>query len=397
MISGDLSVQDGIVRIIGSAGALSRLNTELNINEGATLDLNGNNVAVETLGNNNRQIATTSLGGRLTNSSGTTSTLTMAGPISSAFNGVIDLNLKLVKAGSGVLTLNGYSASSPDAGNNSFTGGTDIYGVISPSIVGATTTNASATVTVPSTQGLTAGMIVSGSGIGANSYITAILSPTTFQLSQNATATATVTLNSFGGLTLNNTTYGLGGYNGSSAGDVNLYSGNLNLFFSNTNTGVNGTQGQQFNNQVIKIGNENTDGITLNLRGPSTIYVNQGLVSSNSTSGQGNIIQVGALNLTNTTVTLGGGNLYRLRAAGPISILGSQITFQTNQNDGPSGALELTGKISGSGAITKFGDGILRGIVIANPTNNYTGGTNIVAGDVQVTATTGSALGHWCN
>lgn len=118
-------------------------------------------------------------------------------------------------------------------------------------------------------------------------------------------------------------------------------------FVSRIQTGSNGTQGQQFNNQVIKIGNENTDGITLNLRGPSTIYVNQGLVSSSSTSGQGNIIQVGALNLTNTTVTLGGGNLYRLRAAGPISILGSQITFQTNQNDGPSGALLYpTGKIS---------------------------------------------------
>lgn len=392
MISGDLSVQDGIVRI-GSAGALSRLNTELNINEGATLDLNGFNVAVETLGNNNRQVATTSLGGRVTNTSGTTGTLMMAGPISSAFNGVMDLNLRLVKAGSGVLTLNGYSASSPDAGNNSFTGGTDIYGVTSPSILAATTTNGSASITIASTQGLAAGMIVSGSGIPTNSYITAILSPTNFLISQNATASATVTLNSFGGLTLNNTTYGLGGYNGSTAGDVNLYSGNLNLFFSNTNTGVNGTQGQQFNNQVIKVGNENTDGITLNLRGPSTIYVNQGLVSSNSTSGQGNIIQVGALNLTNTTVTLGGGNLYRLRAAGPISILGSQITFQTNQNDGPSGALELTGKISGSGAITKFGDGILRGIVISNPNNTYSGGTNIVAGDVQVTATTGSALG----
>lgn len=35
----------------------------------------------------------------------------------------------------------------------------------------------------------------------------------------------------------------------------------------------------------------------------------------------------------------------------------------------------------------------MRGIVIANPTNNYSGGTNIVAGDVQVTATSGSALG----
>lgn len=394
MISGDLSVQDGTLRV-GSAGAFTRMNTELNINAGATLDLNGNSVAVESIGANNRQVAgLANVGGTITNTSGTTATLAMAGPTSSAYNGVLSLNTKLVKSGSGVLTINGYSASTPDAGNNTYTGGTDIYGTIASSITGAATTNGSATITVPSTAGLAPGTIISGTGIPANSYITGITSATTFTISQNATATNTNQIfNSFGGLTLNNATYGFGGYNGSVAGDVNLYSGNLNLFFSNATTGVNGTQGQNFNNQVLKIGDQNTDGVTLNVRGPGTIYVNQGLVSSAGLFGQGNIIQVGDLNMTNTTLTLGGGNLYRFRAAGDITILGSQAAFQTNQNDGPSGAIELTGVISGSGAITKLGDGTLRGIVISNSGNTYSGGTNIVAGDVQVTATSGTPLG----
>ena len=391
MVAGDVSVQDGTLRLANNK-ALSRMNSELNINAGATLDLAGNFIAVETVGGNNRQVALSNVGGSITSSS-PGATLMMASPISSAYNGTLNLDMKLVKAGAGVLTINGFSASTPDAGNNTYTGGTDIYGTSAAVIAGGATTNGSAAVTVASTQGLAAGMIITGTGINANTYITSITGPTTFNISQNATATNTgLTFTSVGGLTLNNAAFGLGGYNGATAGDVNLYSGNFNLFFSNGTTGVNGTQGQQYNNQVIKIGPEAGDGITLNVRGPGTMLVNQGLVSSNGTFGQGNIIQFGALNMTNTTLNLAGGSLYRLRAAGPINILGSQAAFQS-QTDGPSGALELTGVISGNGALTKLGDGTLRGIIISNPGNTYSGGTNIVGGDVQVTATSGSALG----
>ncbi len=393
-VLGELSVQEGTLKV-GNSLSLNRLNSELNLNAGATLDLNGANVGVESIGSNNRQIAGANVGGTITNgNSSMVSTLMMAGPVSSAFNGNLNLGIKLVKAGSGQLVLNGYSASTPDAGANTFTGGTDIYGVTVANITGGATNNGSASVTVTSTAGLIPGMVIAGTGIPANSYITAVTNATTFTINQNATATNTgLTLSSVGGLTVNNAPQAFGGYGGSTAGDVNLYSGNLNLLFSNGNTGVNGTQGMNFNNQVIKLGAENTNGVTLNVRGPGVIYVNQGLVSSNGTFGQGNIVQVGALNMTNTTLTLGGGNLYRFRAAGPISILGSQAAFQTNQNDGPSGAIELTGVISGNGALTKLGDGTLRGIVITNPANTYSGGTNIVAGDVQVTPTSGTPLG----
>jgi autotransporter-associated beta strand protein len=326
MVSGDLSIQDGVLKLDG-ASPLSRLNTELNVNAGATLDLNGTRIATETLGNNNRTITANNaqVGGTVTNTSGTQATLMVAGPAASIFNGTLELNTRLLKAGTGTLTLNGYTSSSPNAGNNTFTGGTDIFGY-----------------------------------------------------------------NTTGGINVNNSTFALGGFNGSTSGGVNLYSGTLGLLFSNGNTGINNTHGQHFSNQVIKIGAEAGNGITVNVRGPGLINVNVGNVSSNTQWGQGNILQVGDLNMSNATLALSGGNLYRLRVAGTTTIQGSQAAFQTN-SDGPSGALELFGPIVGSGAITKLGDGSMRGIVIANPGNTYSGGTNIVGGDVQVTATSGSA------
>lgn len=392
-ILGDVSVQAGTLRL-GSAGVFSNLNSELNINAGAVLDLNGFSTAVETIGSNNRTVANAFVGGSITNSSGTLSTLMMAGPVSSAFNGTINLNTRLVKSGTGNLVINGYSASTPDGGNNTFTGGTDIFGSNS-FIGGGATTNASTTVTVTSTAGLLPGMAIQGPNIPNGATIVSITNATTFVMSVAATASASSqTFTLLGGLTLNNAAFGFGGYNGSTAGPVNLNSGTLNLLFSNGNTGINGTQGQQFNNQVIKIGAEAGDGVTLNVRGPGLINVGQGLVnSSHGQWGQGNILQVGNMNVSNSILQLSGNNLYRLRVAGTTTIEGSQAGFQTLQAGTTGGALELTGMITGSGALTKLGDGTLFGIVISNPGNTYSGGTNIVGGDVQVTATTGSALG----
>lgn len=323
-VSGDVSVQNGTLKL-GGTGITSRMNSEININAGATLDLNGTSVAVETIGSNNRQVGGINVGGSITNSNlGTTATLAMQSPISSTYTGTVNGNLKLMKAGAGVLTIDGYRASTPDSGNNTYTGGTDIYGV------GTT-----------------------------------------------------------GGITLDNSVFGLGGANGSIPGDVNLYSGTLSLLYSNTTTAINNTHGQNFSNQVVKFGAESTLGLTVNVRGPGLINVNQGSVS---VTGQGNVMQIGALNMSNATLSLSGGSLYRLRVAGMTTIQGSQAAFQTN-SDGPSGMLELAGQITGSGTLTKLGDGTMRAIVISNPTNNYTGGTNIVGGDVQVTTTTGTPLG----
>lgn len=323
-IAGDISVQSGTLKL-GSANVFSRMNSELNINAGATLDLNGFSGTIETIGSNNRLVANALIGGTITNTSGTSATLAMAGPISSAFSGVITGNTKLLKAGLGTLTLNGYSASTPDSGVNSHTAGTDIYGY-----------------------------------------------------------------NTTGGINLNNSTLALGGGNGG-ASQVNLFNGQLGLFYSNGTTGVNNTHGMQFNNQIVRFGAE-SNLLTLNVYGPALINVNQATPSSSTAFGQGNMMTVGALNLSNTTLQVQGGNLYHFRAEGPITILGSQAAIQTN-TDGPSGAVQLAGVISGTGALTKLGDGTLRGLVITNPNNTYSGGTNIVAGDVHVWATSGTPLG----
>ncbi len=329
-ILSDVSVQSGTMRVGGGA-AFSRMNSELNINAGATLDLNGNAVMAETIGANNRVVAVTTttagtpVGGTITNTSSTAATLGVVAPVNSTFDGVLSGNLKLLKAGTGTLTINGFSASTPDAGVNSHTGGTDIFGY-----------------------------------------------------------------NTTGGINLNNTTTALGGGAGG-APTVNLYSGQLGLFFSNGTTGVNNTQGMQFNNQVVRVGGDAAPA-TLNVYGPALLNVNQATPTTNTAFGQGNIMTFGSMNLSNATLQISGGNGYRARAEGSIMILGSQAAIQTN-SDGPSGAFELTGVISGNGTLNKLGDGTLRGIVISNPGNTYSGGTNVIAGDVQVTATSGTALG----
>ncbi|MGC3969634.1 MAG: hypothetical protein QM775_20575 [Pirellulales bacterium] len=322
-IFGDISIQEGVLRIDNS-NALSRLASDIRINTGATLDLNGHGIRIDSLSGNLRQVAGISIGGRVTNSSTTMGFLGISGVTNSTFTGTIEGNLKLRTTGTSVLTIDGYRASAPDSGNNTFTGGVDIYGY-----------------------------------------------------------------NQTGGITLQNTTFGLGGYGGAAVGDVNLYSGSLGLLYSGNWIGIPTGTGPAYNNLVVKIGAEAGNGITLNVKGPGLINVNQ---VAGAALGRGNIMQIGDLNMTDAVLQVSGGSLYRLRVAGTTTILGAQAGFQTN-SDGPSGAIEFFGQITGSGALNKLGDGSMRGIIIANPTNNYTGGTNVIAGDIVVTATTGTALG----
>jgi autotransporter-associated beta strand protein len=322
-VTGDVSVQEGTLRLNGGS-PFSRMNSELNINAGASLDLNGNSVSVETIGGNNRTIATAPVGGSITNT-GAASTLAVASPVASSYTGTLNGSLKVLKAGAGALTIQGFSASAPDSGNNTYTGGTDIYGV------GTT-----------------------------------------------------------GGITLNNTTFGLGGFGTTTQPVVNLYSGTLGLLFSNGTTGVNGTNGQQFSNVAVRFGADDGVGMTLNVRGPAQINVNQATPSNNTAFGQGNLMQVGNLNMSNNTLQLSGGNLYRLKVAGTTTIQGAQATFQTNSD---STAIQLDGLVTGSGAINKTGDGTLRTLIFTNTGNNFSGGLNIQAGDVQNTNPSTNTLG----
>ena len=76
--------------------------------------------------------------------------------------------------------------------------GTDSYTITSAALnnvsVSGTTTNASNSITVSSTAGLIPGMPITGTGIPAGAYITAIRDVGTFLISANATTGATNTL-----------------------------------------------------------------------------------------------------------------------------------------------------------------------------------------------------------
>jgi arylsulfatase A-like enzyme len=64
-----------------------------------------------------------------------------------------------------------------------------LVGAVSLSLTSGATTNGSATVTCASTTGLQVGMVVTGTGVPANTVVKAVLSATQFTLSANATAT----------------------------------------------------------------------------------------------------------------------------------------------------------------------------------------------------------------
>ena len=324
-VFGNLNVQEGILKL-GSAEALSRLSSDLRINSGATLDLNGNSIRIDSINANQRQIAGIDVGGAITNTYGTLATLGMSGVTSSTFTGTIEGNLQLRIVGGNTLNIDGYRASTPDAGNNTFTGGTQIYG-----------------------------------------------------------------LNTTGGINLNNSPFGLGGANGSTPGAVDLYGGTLGLLYSGNWIGVGAGSAPMYNNLTIKIGTDTElgTGITVNVKGPGQINVNR---VTGAAIGINNVMQIGDLNMTNNTLNLTGGNNYQLRVAGTTSILGSQATFSTLA-DGPSGVLDLAGVIQGAGALNKAVDGTMRSIIISGNANTYSGGTNIIGGDIDVRATTGTPLG----
>lgn len=323
-VFGNLSVQEGILKL-GSATALSRQATDIHVNSGATLDLNGTSIRVDTITANLRQIAGIDAGGSITNTSGTTATLGVSGVTSASYTGTIDGNLRLRVLGGNTLNIDGYRASTPDAGNNTFTGGTFIYGY-----------------------------------------------------------------NTLGGINLNNTTFGLGGAGGSTPGDVNIYSGTLGLQIAGSWLNGSGSA-PMYNDLTFKIGAEAGNGITVNIKGPGQINVNRPTIAGTG-FGINNVMQIGDLNMTNNTLNLTGGNGYQLRVAGTTTILGAQATFATN-SDGPSGSVDFAGVIQGAGALNKTIDGTMRGIIISGNANTYSGGTNIIGGDVDVRATSGTPLG----
>lgn len=103
--------------------------TDLTVNAGATVDLNGNNQAVVTINGS----------GTITNSAGTLATLTVTPPANDTFAGLLTGNLGLTKNGGLTLTLTNL---------NTYTGPTDVVAgtlLVNGSITSATTVESGAT------------------------------------------------------------------------------------------------------------------------------------------------------------------------------------------------------------------------------------------------------------
>ena len=166
----------------------------------------------------------------------------------------------------------------------------------------------------------------------------------------NGSATATtVTINQVG-----NSTYSglLGGPSGGTANDKNL--------------------------SLVKLGSG-----TLTLSGANTfvgtVTINAGTLSVSSDANLGN---------TANTIKLGDGTGTDTLAITTGFSTARQITLNAGIIDVSAGLATISGKITGSGGLTKTGDGTL---VLSNNTNDYTGVTSIQSGRILINAS--NALG----
>lgn len=172
-------------------------------------------------------------------------------------------------------------------------------------------------------------------------------------------------------------------------GAVNLVGGRLDLLNNGVLNVLSSTDLRGVPESILVLGGSAGGGLgsTVNVHGPVQINVDRSV-----SWGHSNIWQVGALNMSNSTLSLSGANGYRLRVAGTTTLQGNYANFST-LTDGPSGTIELNGLITGPGALNKLTGTTLRRISINNANNNYTGGTYVLAGGVQVNVNSGTPLG----
>ena len=268
-----------------------------------------------------------------------TYTLTTNASSSTTFSGAISGSGGLTKNGTGTLTLTGELSYT---GNTSINTGTVVIG--SPSQLGGGIYSGniinSGTLIYSGTSNQTLSGIISGAGV----------------LTHNASSRLTLTgNNSYSG----NTTINTGTVEIGSAGRLGggTYSGNI----ANSGTLIySGTSNQTLSGIISGAGV-----LTHNASSRLT------LTGNNSYSGN-TTINTGTLEIT-TTGRLGGGNY-----SGNITNSG-QFVLGSNSNQ------TLSGQISGNGAITKNGTGILT----LNGSNNYSGNTTINAGTVVIGNSTG--------
>ncbi|MGQ5524006.1 autotransporter-associated beta strand repeat-containing protein [Chitinimonas sp. PSY-7] len=328
-----------------------------------------------------------------------------------SFANVISGSGAVTKQGAGVLTLS-------DA--NTYTGGTTISagtlqigsGGTTGSLVGDITNNAALVFNRSDNISYTG--VVSGSGA--------------LTKQGNGTLTLTGANTSTGGTTINAGTLqvGSGGTIGSLAGDV---TNNGTLAFNRSDdssfagaisgTGalikqgsgvltlastISHTGGTTISAGTLQIGNGGTTGsLASNITNNAALAFNRSddISYTNTISGSGALVKQGAGTLTLSSTqsytggtTISAGTLQIGNGGTSGNIVGNVTdngTLAFNRSDD----INFTGNISGTGALTKQGAGVLT----LSGTNTYTGDTTISAGSLQVGngGTTGSLAGNVIN
>ena len=325
--SGTTSVVAGLLKI-GSSSSLGA-GTQLQVNAGATLDLNGNNLTVVSL--------TDAVGGSgLVTNSGAAATLTVGGGL---FGGVLDggANLSLMKNTAGTLILTGI---------NTYSGGT--------------------TVAAGTLQFGNAG--TSGSLVGdiTNSGVVAFNRTDTFTFTNVISGTGAVTQTGSGTVIFNS---------------AQLYTGITTIAAGTLQIGDGGATGSLLsttvtisNGGVLAFNRTDSSGFASVIGGTGGVSINSGIVAYTADNTYLGITTIAP----GATLQLGaGGTVGSL--TGPVANFGSLVFNRSN-------ALTYSGAVSGNGGVT-----IASGTVTLAGTSAYTGPTSVAAGSLLVTGTLGNS------
>ncbi|HLF38970.1 MAG TPA: autotransporter-associated beta strand repeat-containing protein, partial [Burkholderiales bacterium] len=297
-----------------------------------------------------------------------------------------------VTTGAGTLTLTGNITSTGGAANASISGNL-AFGATRT----VTTTNAADGLDISAAISGAGGLTKAGAGTvtlsGANTYTgtTAVNAGTLRLAGGDAIAdTGVVTLANTADVTLdlNGTSETIGSLAGGGAngGNVTLGAGTLTTGGNNATTTYSGAIGGT--GGIVKEGTGNfTLAGTSNYDGVTTISVGTLTATSADALGGaagGTTVNPGttlALNGTLTwaePVTLAGGTLSR--AGGNPTLTGAVDLAADSIVTAAAGTLTLSGDVSGAGALSKTG----AGIVVLSGSNTYTGPTNVNVGTLRV-------------
>lgn len=258
--------------------------------------------------------------------------------------------------------------------------------VINLSLTGAVTTANSATVTVPSTTGLFVGAPVTGTGIPANSFITAITSATTFTITTGTGVTAQAATT----LTFNNLQNNLiGGWAVADGNTFATYVSGNGVF---TNNGVSvmsqttqgivapGFTGTDLSAALVTTGNYSEAGTTRTLAAGAQTVNSLRFVPGAAQTITMPTTSTLALNVGVITNAAFSTTLAATDATNTISGTGTDLYFYVNQN-----TVAIQPAIVGSAALISNGPATLS-LRPQFASNTYTGGTFVQAGTLNLQA-----------